>query len=88
MILSLNLILCVDAGVDLSCIVKAIPAVSSDDKEEEQTHEVLQVRPTCLIRTILTVLVSVDQKTDHLNAHLFFTCRLWIPSKLENVLLK
>ncbi|XP_042284683.1 armadillo repeat-containing protein 6 [Thunnus maccoyii] len=30
-------------GVDLSCIVKAVPAVSSDDKQEEQTHEVLQV---------------------------------------------
>ncbi|XP_034558962.1 armadillo repeat-containing protein 6 isoform X2 [Notolabrus celidotus] len=30
-------------GVDLSCIVKAVPAVSSEDKQEEQTHEVLQV---------------------------------------------
>lgn len=30
-------------GVDLSCIVKAVPAVSSDDKQEEQTHEVLKV---------------------------------------------
>ncbi|KAM9349443.1 armadillo repeat-containing protein 6 [Symphorus nematophorus] len=30
-------------GVELSCIVKAVPAVlSSDDKQEEQTHEVLQ----------------------------------------------
>uniref|UniRef100_UPI0037E6FD06 armadillo repeat-containing protein 6 n=1 Tax=Semicossyphus pulcher TaxID=241346 RepID=UPI0037E6FD06 len=29
-------------GVDLSCIVKAVPAVSSEDKQEEQTHEVLQ----------------------------------------------
>ncbi|XP_041849584.1 armadillo repeat-containing protein 6 isoform X2 [Melanotaenia boesemani] len=30
-------------GVDLSCIVKAIPAVSSDNNQEEQTtHEVLQ----------------------------------------------
>ncbi|CAK6952455.1 armadillo repeat-containing protein 6 [Scomber scombrus] len=29
-------------GVDLSCIVKAVPAVSTDDKQEEQTHEVLQ----------------------------------------------
>ncbi|KAM9790229.1 armadillo repeat-containing protein 6 [Syngnathus typhle] len=28
-------------GVDLSCIVKAVPAVSSDDKQE-QTHEILQ----------------------------------------------
>lgn len=39
----LTLILFVDVGVDLSCIVKAVPAVSSDDKQEEQTHEVLQV---------------------------------------------
>ncbi|KAM4604730.1 armadillo repeat-containing protein 6 [Polymixia lowei] len=29
-------------GVDLSCIVKAVPTISSDDKGEEQTHEVLQ----------------------------------------------
>ncbi|XP_053185806.1 armadillo repeat-containing protein 6 [Scomber japonicus] len=29
-------------GVDLSCIVQAVPAVSTDDKQEEQTHEVLQ----------------------------------------------
>ncbi|XP_051253512.1 armadillo repeat-containing protein 6 [Dicentrarchus labrax] len=29
-------------GVDLSCIVKAMPAGSSDDKQEEQTHKVLQ----------------------------------------------
>uniref|UniRef100_A0A3P8SWL6 Armadillo repeat containing 6 n=1 Tax=Amphiprion percula TaxID=161767 RepID=A0A3P8SWL6_AMPPE len=29
-------------GVDLNCIVKAVPAVSSEDKQEEQTHEVLQ----------------------------------------------
>ncbi|TMS09617.1 Armadillo repeat-containing protein 6 [Larimichthys crocea] len=28
-------------GVELSCIVKAVPAVSSEDKQEEQTHEVL-----------------------------------------------
>lgn len=30
-------------GVDLSCIVKAVPAVSSVDSQEEQTHEILQV---------------------------------------------
>ncbi|XP_027877629.1 armadillo repeat-containing protein 6 [Xiphophorus couchianus] len=29
-------------GVDLSCIVKVVPAASSDDNQEEQTHEVLQ----------------------------------------------
>ncbi|XP_034038972.1 LOW QUALITY PROTEIN: armadillo repeat-containing protein 6 [Thalassophryne amazonica] len=29
-------------GVDLSCIIKVVPTVSSDDKSEEHTHEVLQ----------------------------------------------
>lgn len=29
--------------MELSCIVKAIPTVSSNEKQEEQTHEVLQV---------------------------------------------
>lgn len=29
-------------GVDLSCIVKAVPGGSSAEKQEEQTHEVLQ----------------------------------------------
>ncbi|XP_077369859.1 armadillo repeat-containing protein 6 [Festucalex cinctus] len=29
-------------GVDLSCIVKAVPAATSDDKHQEQTHEILQ----------------------------------------------
>ncbi|XP_029930183.1 armadillo repeat-containing protein 6 [Myripristis murdjan] len=29
-------------GVDLSCIVKAVPVSLSDDKQEEQTHEILQ----------------------------------------------
>ncbi|XP_071383447.1 armadillo repeat-containing protein 6 [Centroberyx affinis] len=29
-------------GVDLSCIVKAVPTISSDEKQDEQTHEVLQ----------------------------------------------
>lgn len=40
---ALNLIVCVNAGVDLSCIVKAVPTLSSADSQEEQTHEVLQV---------------------------------------------
>lgn len=40
---ALNLIVCVHAGVDLSCIVKAVPTLSSADSQEEQTHEVLQV---------------------------------------------
>lgn len=29
--------------MDLSCIVKAVPTGSSNEKQEEQTHEVLQV---------------------------------------------
>ncbi|XP_077471643.1 armadillo repeat-containing protein 6 [Stigmatopora argus] len=29
-------------GVDLSCIVKAVPAEPSDDKQPEQTHKILQ----------------------------------------------
>lgn len=32
----------VTAGVDLSFIVKAVPAVPCDESQEEQTHEVLQ----------------------------------------------
>lgn len=40
---ALNLIVCVHAGVDLSCIVKAVPTLSLADSQEEQTHEVLQV---------------------------------------------
>lgn len=40
------MLLCVGAGVDLSYIVKAVPTVSSNEKQGEQTHEVLQVRLT------------------------------------------
>lgn len=40
---ALSLIVCVNAGVDLSCIVKAVPTLSLADSQEEQTHEVLQV---------------------------------------------
>nr|XP_057923235.1 armadillo repeat-containing protein 6 [Doryrhamphus excisus] len=29
-------------GVDLSCIVKAVPAVPSEDKQQEKTHEILK----------------------------------------------
>ncbi|XP_054610693.1 armadillo repeat-containing protein 6 [Dunckerocampus dactyliophorus] len=29
-------------GVDLSCIVKAVPAVPSDDQQQEKTHEILK----------------------------------------------
>lgn len=32
-----------DTGVDLSFIVKAVPAVASEEKPEEQTHEIIQV---------------------------------------------
>lgn len=34
---------CLDSGVDLSCIVKAAPAAPSNEEQEEQTHEILQV---------------------------------------------
>lgn len=40
---ALTLTSCVDTGVDLSFIVKAVPAVASDEKPEEQTHEIIQV---------------------------------------------
>lgn len=36
------------AGVDLTCIVQAVPASSSNEKQEEQTHEVLRVSPVLL----------------------------------------
>ncbi|XP_054888461.1 armadillo repeat-containing protein 6 isoform X2 [Poeciliopsis prolifica] len=37
-------------GVDLTCIVKVVPAASSDDNQEEQTHEVLQALESLRIR--------------------------------------
>lgn len=34
---------CLDSGVDLSYIVKAPPAAPSNEEQEEQMHEILQV---------------------------------------------
>lgn len=34
---------CLDSGVDLSYIVKAAPAAPSNEEQEEQMHEILQV---------------------------------------------
>lgn len=34
---------CLDSGVDLSYIVKAAPAAQSNEEQEEQMHEILQV---------------------------------------------
>lgn len=57
--LSLTLNLCVDTGVDLSCIVQAAPAVSFDGKQEEQTHEVLQVSLDLICeKGLLTINIS------------------------------
>lgn len=46
------MLLFVDAGVDLSYIVKAVPTVSSNVKQGEQTHEVLQVSLNCFFNLI------------------------------------
>ncbi|XP_041658463.1 armadillo repeat-containing protein 6 [Cheilinus undulatus] len=53
-------------GVDLSCIVKAVPAVSSEDKQEEITHEVLQTLDSLRIGED-TASVTADLKcfTEH-----------------------
>lgn len=55
--------------MDLSCIVKAVPTASSNEKQEEQTHEVLQVSLDFFTgHTLLTVKVSKIS----LCAHVFF----------------
>lgn len=65
----LTSILCVDPGVDLSCIVKAVPTASFNEKQEEQTHEVLQVSLDLFTgHSLLTVKVSKIS----LYAHAFF----------------
>ncbi|XP_057712959.1 armadillo repeat-containing protein 6 [Corythoichthys intestinalis] len=38
-------------GVDLSCIVKAVPTEPSDDKQQEQTHKILQTLESLRIAT-------------------------------------
>lgn len=44
---------CLDSGVDLSYIVKAAPAASLNEEQEEQTHEILQVSLALLCKTCL-----------------------------------
>lgn len=54
--------------MDLSCIVKAVPT-TSNEKQEEQTHEVLQVSLDLFTeQSLLTVKVSKMS----LYAHAFF----------------
>ncbi|XP_042353457.1 armadillo repeat-containing protein 6, partial [Plectropomus leopardus] len=56
-------------GVDLSCIVKAVPAVPSDDKQEEQTHEILQVLDSLRVgkdsASVLDVTADIKSFTEH-----------------------
>ncbi|XP_028987383.1 armadillo repeat-containing protein 6 isoform X2 [Betta splendens] len=52
-------------GVDLSCIVKAVPAVSSDDKKEEQAHEVLQALDSLQIgKCVLEMMPDIKRFTE------------------------
>ncbi|XP_058478823.1 armadillo repeat-containing protein 6 [Solea solea] len=54
--------------VDLSCIVKAVPVASSDDNQEEQTHEILQALDSLRIRrdsdTITEVIADIKCFTE------------------------
>lgn len=56
-------------GVDLSCIVQAVPVVPSDDKQEEQTHEVLQALDS--LRTAIDSASIADVTADmkHFTEH-------------------
>lgn len=55
--------------MDLSCIVKVVPTASSNEKQEEQTHKVLQVSLDLFTEhPLLTVKVSKFS----LCAHIFF----------------
>lgn len=74
------------AGVDLSCIVQAVPASSSNEKQEEQTHEVLRVSPVLLCDQDLFSCNSTEISL-LLLLHIFFTCRFWIHSDWEKTLL-
>lgn len=54
--------------MELSCIVKAIPTVSSNEKQEEQTHEVLRVSLDLFCEQgLLTVNISKSH-----SAHMVF----------------
>ncbi|TKS79952.1 Armadillo repeat-containing protein 6 [Collichthys lucidus] len=56
-------------GVELSCIVKAVPAVSSEDKQEEQTHEVLQALDSLRIgkdsASVTDMTADIKRFTEH-----------------------
>ncbi|XP_019117769.1 armadillo repeat-containing protein 6 [Larimichthys crocea] len=56
-------------GVELSCIVKAVPAVSSEDKQEEQTHEVLQALDSLRIgkdsASVADMTADIKRFTEH-----------------------
>ncbi|XP_059200162.1 armadillo repeat-containing protein 6 [Centropristis striata] len=56
-------------GVDLSCIVKAVPAASSNEKQEEQTHEVLQALDSLRIgkdsASVMEVTADMKSFTEH-----------------------
>lgn len=54
--------------MELSCIVKAIPTVSSNEKQEEQTHEVLRVSLDLFCEQGL---LTVNLSKSH-SAHMFF----------------
>ncbi|XP_026169962.1 armadillo repeat-containing protein 6 [Mastacembelus armatus] len=52
-------------GVDLSCIVKAVPAVSSDEKQEEQTHEIIQALDSLRIgKDVTEVMAEIKHFTE------------------------
>ncbi|KAG8014104.1 Armadillo repeat-containing protein 6 [Nibea albiflora] len=56
-------------GVELNCIVKAVPAVSSEDKQEEQTHEVLQALDSLRIgkesASVTDMTADIKRFTEH-----------------------
>lgn len=64
--------------MDLSYIVKAAPAATLNEEQEEQTHEVLQVS-FCFHKDV--DLQSVDFY------FYVFICRFWIPSETGKTLL-
>lgn len=71
-----------DTGVDLSFIVKAVPAVASEEKPEEQTHEIIQV--SVVPQAEVCFLQNYPNFTLNMSFFFFFfTCRLWNPSELE-----
>lgn len=66
---------CLDSGVDLSYIVKAPPAAPSNEEQEEQMHEILQVSFVPFRKDIYSQ--SIDLFLPGV-----FMCRFWIPSEI------